>query len=275
MSDGGISAGYGDHATGTTASHHEGQADTSALHAEAQAQGMTEDQARDVLNSMVDERLDHRFSSPDGLDRLYARMEEMSRQAHSQVANAGVPGAEDGYEDDYGTGYEYGDEDAGDGDVLDELDQVLSDAVDRRLDATEAAQEAETLVTERDAGFEELRDRLPMLQDGDAAQAIINRAIDLCEGWGREDMVGTPELVRVIEMVALASLSEPGLLAAPAPRQTPQTAQMPPGMYAGPQPGVQLESAAGAGGSNYRAQRSPSEQERFMAYVEATQSERV
>jgi hypothetical protein len=49
-------------------------------------------------------------------------------------------------------------------------------------------------------------------------------------------------------------------------------------MYAVPQPGVQLESAAGAGagGSNHRAaQRPPSQQERFMAYVQATQNERV
>jgi hypothetical protein len=66
-------------------------------------------------------------------------------------------------------------------------------------------------VAVREVDFDEPREQMPMLQDDATAQAIVNRAVDLCVGWGREDMVDIPELVRVIEMVALASLYKPGL----------------------------------------------------------------
>src|SRR3954454_14439675 len=269
MSDGGISAGYGEHATGTTGSHHDGHADTAGLH---------QDVAPFPEGEAPESYADPSGAQPEGLDRLYARMEEVSQQQQQWIealANAGVPMEED-YEDDYGDGYEdeYGEEPADGEDVLDDLDQVLSDAVTRRMDAAEQAEEAEALIAERDVDFEDLREQLPMLQDGRAAQAIVDRACNLCVSWGRPDMIQSPELVKVIQMVALASLSEPGLLAPPVPRQVAQTPGAPQGLYQSP-PAVQLESAAGAGGASQRAHRPPTDQEQFMAYVQDTQKERV
>jgi hypothetical protein len=263
MSDGGISgapaAGYGGDAHGTGSQP--GYADNGGLHAQPDQQGMTEEQARDVLNGLVDERLTQQFDTT-GLDRLHERMEQMSTQQRSMLEQLAA------------AGYDISDltsDETPDGDVLDELDTVLTDAVDRRLDAAEAEDEAEILVAARDVDFDDLRDRLPMLQDDATAQSIVSRACELCAQWGQPELMDTPDFVTVVEQVAMASYADPSV-ANPTPPQSPA-----PGNGTGYQGGnnVQLEAAAGAAQHERTASRPPDDQQRFMNYVAASQSGRI
>lgn len=235
MSDGGIS---GQGAIGTGAPHHEGRADAASYAATpepgpSENGGLTEDQAREVLTGLVDEHL----SRHDGLERISARMEEFAQQQRQWADSL----AQQGFLAD-----EYGDSDEPyEPDVLDELDQVLTDAVDRRLDAAEDAEEAELLLATRDLDYDDLRERMPMLQNDQTAAAVLDRAVALIHEWGAPELISSPEFVQVIEQVALASYAAPSLL------QQRQSAAAPrgngngnPGLYA--QGHVHLEAAQGA-----------------------------
>jgi hypothetical protein len=234
MSDGGISADYGDGAT-----------DAAPVSDAPQDAAMTDEQAREVIASVVDEQLGAHLGGDGGLERIYARMGEVGDHTAAQAQQwAGR------YEDE-----QLGepDDDGDDQDALDMFEQVLTSAVDRRLDAADEVEDSELAVAARDLDFDDLRDQYPILQDEDNAQAVIGRAIELVNSWGRIDLVHMPEFVDIIEQVVLASYANPAILG---PSEQPQAQHAPaqngdPGLYGR----VQLEPGGGGAGVQARAAR--------------------
>lgn len=163
--------------------------------------------------------------SLDGLDRIHARMDEMTAQQQAIVEALQAPGFDypDG-DDEYG-----GRGDDEDGPTVEELAaelgvepedilavseaqdshiiDVIRGAVDRHLSAREQAEDAEEALEDRDLDFEELRDSLPILQDEQACRAIVNRAVALAENWDPR-IIDTPAMVGLIELVAKAAIGD-------------------------------------------------------------------
>lgn len=136
--------------------------------------------------------------------------------------------------------------DAADAELGDELDQLdalyennpdIFDLIDRsvqsRVAAAEARRDAETALEDREDAFEDLRERLPLLQHEPTARRIVARAQELAGGWD-PNLIERPEFVHLIELVALASIAQ----RATAEQDAQQAAQRQ----------IQIESAAGGGG---------------------------
>jgi hypothetical protein len=172
----------------------------------------------------ADEGIDqHYLGAPqgDGLDRIHARMDEMTAQQQ-----AIVEALQSGYEDD-----DYDDED-GEQPTVEELaaqygvspEELLAlseqyeegeqqqepdifELIDRSVDRHAQAIDAEHAVLDRDEDFADLRESIPILQDEQTARAIVNRAQDLAEAWDPQ-IIQTPAFVDLIELVAKAVVGD-------------------------------------------------------------------
>jgi hypothetical protein len=195
---------------------------------------------------------------PPWLGQIHERMDEL-RESTGLIAQQ-MADLQGGYDDEYTDdeleqldGYgqflrEHGDEldeiageydDAGDNEQPDLIDQ-LTDRMDRAIERRESAADAETAVEDRDLAFDDLRESMPLLQDDRTARELIERAtrraVRLCHQLGRdpEDLIGTPDFVRIIEAETLAHIGRQARA-----REHRETS--------GASREVQLESAAGAG----------------------------
>ena len=128
----------------------------------------------------------------DGLDRIHARMDEMTAQQQA-IVEALQTGYGDGYEDD--------DYDDGEQPTVEELaaqygvspEELLAlseqyeqgeqdeqpdifDLIDRSVDRHVQAIDAQHALLDRDEDFADLREAMPILQDEQIARAVVNRA---------------------------------------------------------------------------------------------------
>jgi hypothetical protein len=128
----------------------------------------------------------------DGLDRLYARMDEMAaqnREMVDQLTQLRQPPEEEPEADYY--------DDEG-GLTEDGARALISSLVDERVEAQMAPREQARMVEMRDDAFEALKDEYPDLQDAKVAQPILDRAIRWAMGVN-EQIIERPEFVDVIE----------------------------------------------------------------------------
>lgn len=182
-------------------------------------------------------------AQPDGLDRVFSRMEEMAQQQAALVESfqqfAAPPEEEepDLYDDEGG--------------LTEEGAQALiADLVAQQVETHLAPREAARLVEQRDDAFEALRAEYPELQDEGISREVLAEAI----GWANRldpKIVDRPEFVDVIESFYKARKFEEV-------REREQAEQ--------PHP-VILESAAG-GGRQQRSSNEPDWQKRVIAAAE-------
>jgi hypothetical protein len=159
-------------------------------------------------------------AQPDGLDRIYERMDEMSaqqRQMAQQFTELATPPEEEPeIYDDTGELTEDG------------VRAVVDDYVREQVEARLAPREAQALVSERDEEWDALKESTPELADPKYAQEVIADAV----AWANAhnpDLIDRPEFVDVIEWVhKVRKYDESAAAQTPAGR------------------GVVLESAAGA-----------------------------
>lgn len=160
-------------------------------------------------------------AQPDGLDRIYERMEEMSaqqRQMAEQFSELAAPPEEEAPEfyDEAGELTEDG------------VRAVVDDYVREQVEARLAPREAQALETDRNQAWEDLKDDVPELGDVKYAREVIDQAV----AWANAhnpDLIDRPEFVDVIEWIhKVRKYDESAAAQTPAGR------------------GVVLESAAGA-----------------------------
>ena len=166
-------------------------------------------------------------------------MDQLSAQQQAITEALQQAWADDdgGYYDDEGYYDPEGLEDAYDGEYdgddqqqiysREDLADAVEAAVGRTLDREQAQVESEVDILERDANYDELKLRLPMLQDDDFARRVIGRAYSMAESWDPALIQG-PGFVGLIELVAKAAVGDHASAQAMAA------------------PRVQLESASGA-----------------------------
>jgi hypothetical protein len=182
----------------------------------------------------------------DGLDRLYARMEEMTaqqRQVVDSLTQLQQP-PEDEPEVDF-----YDDEG---GLTEDGARAMIADLVHEQVETQLAPREQARMVEMRDDAFEALKDEYPDLQDAKVAQPILERAIRWAMGVD-ERIIERPEFVDVIEQFYKADQFE-------SMRAQQQAEQ--------PRP-VVLEGAGGAG----RTTRGPQEPDWQQRVIEAAKAD--
>jgi hypothetical protein len=181
-------------------------------------------------------------AQPDGLDRVYSRMEEMASQQQALIESfqqfAAPPEEEPELYDDEGELTEEG------------AEALIADLVAKQVETHLAPREAARLVEQRDDAFEALRAEYPELQDDKISREVLAEAI----GWANRvdpKIVDRPEFVDVIESFYKARKFEEL-------REREQAEQ--------PRP-VILESAAG-GGRQQRSSNEPDWQKRVIAAAE-------
>ena len=138
-------------------------------------------------------------AQPEGLDRLYERMDEMASQQRNLLEGfqqLTTPPEEEPDESLY-----YTDE----GDLTEDgARAVIADLVREQVEGALAPREAARLLSERDDAYEALRDEYPELQDDKIAQPILREAI----AWAQSvdpRIIERPEFVDVIERAYKAS----------------------------------------------------------------------
>jgi hypothetical protein len=131
--------------------------------------------------------------SSDGLDRLYARMDEMAaqnRQMADDLTQLRQPPEAEEEEVDY--------YDEQGGLTEDGARALISDLVREQIDTHMAPREQARMVEQRDDAYEALKDEYPELQDEKTAKPILDRAVKWAIGVD-ERIIERPEFVDVIE----------------------------------------------------------------------------
>ena len=149
--------------------------------------------------------------SSHGLDRIYERMEQMSAQQQAIVDALSVP---EEIEDDEIDWENLDDEELAEalGVTPDELAEALAEyreaeeygeadeyvpardvfeLINDSIDARMADADAERAEEQRDEDFEDLRERLPLLQHEPTARAIVEQAVQLAESYDPR-LIGGP-----------------------------------------------------------------------------------
>jgi len=131
----------------------------------------------------------------DGLERLYARMDQMASQQQQLAdtfAQLTAPAEEEEDESLY-----YDDEG---GLTEDGARAVLGQMVDERVEALMAPREKAHALTQRDDAYDALRDEYPELQDEQIAGPVLAAAVQWAQGHNPA-LIERPEFVDVIEWV--------------------------------------------------------------------------
>jgi polyhydroxyalkanoate synthesis regulator phasin len=134
-------------------------------------------------------------AQPEGLDRLYERMDQVASQQAALAENFQQlmqPEEEEADESDFYTD---------DGELTEDgARAVISDLVREQIQSEMAPREQAAAINARDRGYEALREEYPELQDEKVAEAVLADAI----GWARSHnpaIIETPGFVDVIEWV--------------------------------------------------------------------------
>lgn len=182
----------------------------------------------------------------EGLDRLYARMDEMAAQQRqmvdslTQLHQPEEPEPEADFYDDEG------------GLTEDGARALIADLVREQVDTQLAPREQARQVEQRDDAYEALKDEYPELQDAKVAQPILDRAVR----WAMavdERLIERPEFVDVIEQFYKAGKFEE--------HRAQQEAEQP--------RAVVLEGAGGAA----RTTRGPQEPDWQKRVIDAAQAD--
>jgi hypothetical protein len=107
---------------------------------------------------------------------------------------------------------------------------------------------------EREEAFEELRERLPILQDEDTASEFVRMGVELAERWGAPAIVEGPDFVDLLRHLVLGSVGMQAI-------EREQAGQQ-------PQREVVSESAAGGGPSGDNRSESQYWGDRMLAAAE-------
>jgi hypothetical protein len=130
---------------------------------------------------------------PEGLDRIYSRMDEMAqtqKQLAESVTALMAPPEEEEDESLY-----YTDE----GDLTEEgARAVLADMVRSEIEATMAPREKARMVGQRDEAYEGLLETYPELQDPAVSERVLGAAVRWAQG-ANPDIIERPEFVDVVE----------------------------------------------------------------------------
>lgn len=130
---------------------------------------------------------------PEGLDRIYSRMDEMAmtqKQLAESVTALMAPPEEEEDESLY-----YTDE----GDLTEEgARAVLADMVRSEIEATMAPREKARLVGQRDEAYEGLLEQYPELQDAAVSERVLGAAVRWAQSANPE-IIERPEFVDVVE----------------------------------------------------------------------------
>lgn len=129
-------------------------------------------------------------AQPEGLDRIYERMDQLAAQQQEIATQFGTvfapPEEEMEYYDDDGEMTEEG------------VRAVVSDYVREQVDAQLAPREAQALIVARDDEWEALKESYPELEDRAVAQGVIAEAVRWAQTHN-PDLIDRPEFVDVIE----------------------------------------------------------------------------
>lgn len=174
--------------------------------------------------------------TPEGLDRLYERMDQMAR-TQQQLVESMTAYAQP--EEEYEEPVYYDDE----GELTEEgARAVLGDLVREQIETAMAPREQARRIAERDDAFEALRDEYPELQDDKVSEQVLAQAVRWAQGIN-PDIIERPEFVDVIEAFYKASKFE--TLAAQQQAEQPRSVVLESGQGAGrPQTGKQEDWGA-------------------------------
>lgn len=132
-------------------------------------------------------------SQPDGLDRIYSRMDEMAstqKQLAETVTALMAPPEEEEDESLY-----YTDE----GDLTEEgARAVLADMVRSEIETAMAPREKARMVGQRDEAYESLLEQYPELQDSTVSERVLGAAVRWAQN-ANPDIIERPEFVDVVE----------------------------------------------------------------------------
>jgi hypothetical protein len=134
-------------------------------------------------------------AAPDqGLERLFARMDEMAGQVSGIVQRVdGItqlvtpPEEEPEFYDDTG------------GLTEDGARALIQGIVDERVSETLAPREQARMIERRDEEYDALRERYPALDDPETANRVLQSAIRWANAVGHPEIIDRPEFVEIIE----------------------------------------------------------------------------
>jgi hypothetical protein len=132
-------------------------------------------------------------AQPEGLDRIYSRMDEMAATQRQMVESMTALMQPEEEEEDESLFY------TDEGDLTEEgARAVLADMVRSEIDQAMAPREKARLVGQRDEAFEGLIEQYPELQE----QAVSDRVLGAAVRWAQQvnpEIIDRPEFVDVIE----------------------------------------------------------------------------
>lgn len=132
---------------------------------------------------------------PDGLDRIYSRMDEMAQTQRQMVESVSALLAPEEEEEEIDESLFYTDE----GDLTEEgARAVLADMVKEQIDAAMAPREKARLVSQRDQAYEGLLEQYTELQDPKVSERVLASAVQWAQRINPE-IIDRPEFVDVIE----------------------------------------------------------------------------
>jgi hypothetical protein len=135
-------------------------------------------------------------TQPAGLDRIYERMDEMTRSQQEFLTGLQqtlTPPEQEEEEFDPADFYTDTGELTEDG-----ARALIGDLVQQQVEQQLAPREAARLVQERDESYEALKDEYPDLRDEKVAQGVLRNAIEWARGHN-PGLIDRPEFVDVIE----------------------------------------------------------------------------